>query len=389
MLELLQDKFHLFDGVFGASDQVLGQIENGIDFEKRIADIYDRCRTPAEIDAAFAKLRTELEADIQARMNETERLLLEHFDADIHELLRSQKEKAESQLDRITRYFWLLTQTILAGNARFDSQTLSFDLTTPPLLAAPAGQYQLIRKGQPAPDHARIYRLTHPLGEYVLEQGRCIDTPVAQLSFEASRQKPRIAMLEQLVGQQGWLQLNLLELDSFQREEHLVFTAQTDAGQVLDQETCEKLFQLPARQDPLPASTAAPATLHGNAQQQLQAALSRALEQNDKFFQQEREKLDAWAEDRILAAEQALKDTKLKLKGLKRQARIAQSMDEAKKLQDETRKVETEQRRQRQEIFAVEDEIEAKRDALIEALEKRLHKASRTQLLFTIRWTVV
>jgi len=48
--------------------QLLGQIESGIDFERRIAEIYDRCRTPAEIDAAFTQLRTELEADIQARM---------------------------------------------------------------------------------------------------------------------------------------------------------------------------------------------------------------------------------------------------------------------------------------------------------------------------------
>lgn len=96
------------------------------------------------------------------------------------------------------------------------------------------------------------------------------------------------------------------------------------------------------------------------------------------------------AEDRILAAEQALQDTKLKLKlkGLKRQARTVQSMDEARRLQDDIRKVEGEQRRQRQEIFAVEYEIEARRDALIEALEKRLHRASRTQTLFTVRWAV-
>ncbi len=96
----------------------------------------------------------------------------------------------------------------------------------------------------------------------------------------------------------------------------------------------------------------------------MDAALRRALEQNDKFFQQEREKLDAWAHDRVFAAGQALQDTKIKLKGLKLLARLALSMDEAKRLQDETRKVESEQRRQRQEIFAVEDEIEARRDAL-------------------------
>ena len=42
--ELLSEKFQLFEGVFGASDEVLGAIECGVDFEKRINDIYQRCR---------------------------------------------------------------------------------------------------------------------------------------------------------------------------------------------------------------------------------------------------------------------------------------------------------------------------------------------------------
>jgi hypothetical protein len=386
VLELLQDKFHLFDGVFGASDQILGQIESGLDFEKRIAEIYDRCRTPAAIDAAFSALRAELESQIQARMQETEQLLLEHFDADIHDLLRTHKERAECQLDRITRLFWQLTQYVLRPSARFDNQSLAFELLTPPLPQVQPGQYRLIRKGEAPPEHARIYRLTHPLGEYVLDMGRHVATPAQSLCFQYRSHKPRISVLENLVGQHGWLQLDLLELDSFQQEEHLVFTAQTDSGDMLDQETCERLFQLAASSEE--TRQPAPETLAGNAQRRIEAALSHALEQNDKFFQQEREKLDAWAEDRIHSAEQALQDTKLKLKGLKRQARVAQSMEEAKRLQDDIRRVEGEQRRQRQDIFTVEDEIEARRDALIDALEKRLHRASRTRNLFMVRWAV-
>ncbi|MCZ6098045.1 hypothetical protein O5171_26860 [Escherichia coli] len=57
VLELLTEKFHLFDGVFGASDDVLGSIESGIDFEKRIQNIYETCRQPAEIKAAFDQLQ--------------------------------------------------------------------------------------------------------------------------------------------------------------------------------------------------------------------------------------------------------------------------------------------------------------------------------------------
>lgn len=90
---------------------------------------------------------------------------------------------------------------------------------------------------------------------------------------------------------------------------------------------------------------------------------------------------------RIASAEQAVKDTKLK--GLQRQARMALSMEDAQRLQQDIRKTETEQRRQRQDIFAVEDEVEARRDALIAALQKRLHRASRNQSLFVVRWSVV
>jgi SNF2 family DNA or RNA helicase len=43
--ELLSEKFNLFSGVFGASDEVLGSIESGVDFERRVLAIYQQCRT--------------------------------------------------------------------------------------------------------------------------------------------------------------------------------------------------------------------------------------------------------------------------------------------------------------------------------------------------------
>ena len=55
VLELLTDKFHLFDGVFGASDDVLGSIESGIDFEKRIQAIYETCRTTEQIEVGLCR----------------------------------------------------------------------------------------------------------------------------------------------------------------------------------------------------------------------------------------------------------------------------------------------------------------------------------------------
>src|SRR5207245_6930554 len=80
VFELLSEKFRLFDGVFGASDEVLGAIESGVDFEKRIHEIYQSSRTPDEITHAFDQLQSELEEQITAQLQDTRAKLLENFD---------------------------------------------------------------------------------------------------------------------------------------------------------------------------------------------------------------------------------------------------------------------------------------------------------------------
>ncbi len=389
VLELLSEKFHLFDGVFGASDEILGRIESGVDIERRIGSIYDTCRTPAEIDAAFARLRSDLEEQIAERMRETEEALLATFDTGVIERLRLHREEAIVQLDRISRLFWRLTQHELEGVASFNHQALSFDLAASPVTDAPTGRYHLIRKGQPPPEDGQVYRLSHPLGEHVLEIGRRRETPVGVIEFTLAGAPQRIAALEQLPSRTGWLELNLLELQSFQLEEHLVFSAQADDGHWLDAEACQRLLELSgsmSRTEDVRASL--PANFDANVRRQIDAALTKALEENNAYFQVERERLEQWAEDKLLSAEQAMHDTKARLKDAKRRARAASTVEEQAAIQEETRHLERLQRRQRQEIFDVEDEIEAKRDALIAALERRLNQRSHSVPLFRIRWRI-
>jgi len=385
VLELLSEKFHLFDGVFGASDEILGRLESAMDFEKRIAEIYDTCRTPDEIEKAFNELRSEMEESIEERMRTTEQKLLENFDADIHELLRVSRQRAEENLDKISRLFWQLTGYILNESAQFFDTTLCFQLEKSPVHQIQNGQYCLIRKGESPPEHAHLYRLSHPLGEYVLDTGRRLETPNQSVSFDLTNYKLKISVLDQLPCKSGWLELNLLELHSFELEEHLVFSAITDNGERLDQETCERLFTLNADVHDLNGETP-PDNFSEVIERQIQVTLSRALEENNEYFQRERDKLEQWADDQILAAEQSLTDTKARIRDSKRRARTTESMDEQKKCQEELKALERQQRRQRQQIFDVEDEIENKRDQLIEALEKRMKQKTLVHPLFRIRW---
>lgn len=389
VLQLLQDKFELFDGVFGASDSILGRLETGTDIERRIADIYNTCRTADEIQEAFDTLQTELEESITARMAQTEAALLEHFDASIHDRLKTRQIRAEQQLDRIARLFWRLTQHVLAADAKFDNTALEFSLPKPPVGDAPDGQYRMIRKGESAPEHAHLYRMSHPLGQYVLDTGRRCETPRHEILFDYAAYGYKISVLDDLRtesgGSTGWLSLNVLSLSSFAEEEHLVFTAQADNGARLDHETCERLFDLPGHVEDTVADEP-PENFAADTRQQLKAALNAALEDNNQLFQTERDKLDQWAEDQILAAEKALDDTKLKIRSAKREGRTASTVEEQKQAQETVRQLERQQRRQRQQIFQVEDEIDSRRDQLIDALEQQLHRKSTSHHLFTIRW---
>jgi len=392
VLELLEQKFNLFSGVFGASDEVLGTIESGVDFEKRILAIYQACRTPEEIDAAFKALQAEMEEQIRSRLEDTRRALFEHFDEDVHERLRIRLADAQAQLDRVGRRFWSLTRHVLADQARFDDIAFTFDLVSPPRKDIPAGRYHLISRVHPQTEAAGqfLYRLSHPLGEHVLAQARDADTPAAEILFDISRYPTRIAVVEALRGQRGYLTLTRLTIASYEREEHLLFSGFTDDGAALDPETMEKLFQCGG----CVAGTATiPDTvfrrLAAESERHAQATLSRSLEQNNRFFHEAREKLERWADDMVLSAEKALADTKEQIKALRRQARQATTLAEQHAIQEKLQKLERQQRRQRQEIFRIEDEIMEKRDQLIDQLEQRLAHRTQAETLFTIRWAVV
>ena len=393
VLELLTEKFSLFSGVFGASDEVLGRIESGIDFERRILQIYETCRHPEDIEAAFAALQAELEEDIDSRMRETRAQLIEHFDEDVHDRLRLRLDEAEARLDKIGRWFWgatrhVLERTVQCGT-RFEEAHYAFSLIRSPTPDAPAGRYQLVRGGKQGDMLAHAYRLNHPLGEWVLDQARNAETPLAELTFDYASNPTRISVIDRLRGKHGWLTLQHLTVTSFDATESLLFSAVLDDGQMLDQETCEKLFSIPAVGKPTHVSDNPPQRLAANATRLAQARIAELLEANQRLFNEEREKLEKWADDKLLAAEEGLRDTKAHIAQLKRDARKATTLEAQSAIQNELRELERRQRRQRQDIFAVEDEITERRDALIEQLERRLQQHTESRTLFTLRFRVV
>lgn len=395
--QLLEEKFNLFNGVFGASDEVLGSIESGVDFEKRILGIYQECRTPEAIDEAFRKLREELDASIRTRMDDTRQKLLEHFDEDVHERLRIELADTRSHLDAVGRRFWHLSHHIIGERAEWRDEEHSFLLRDTPKAEALPGRYFLISKSRradertDADEHGRyLYRLSHPLGEWVTATGAGLELPSATVVFNITDHPTKLTLVEGLKGRSGFLRLTRLRIQSYEEEEYLLFSAFDDAGRSLDQETCEKLFLCGGEagtDGEIRAESLA--RLDAEGRRHAEATVSRSLEANSKHFRAACERIDKWAEDVVKAAEKALDEAKVEIRALRREVRFAGTVEEQHAIQEKLREAEKQKRRARNRIMDVEDEVDEKREAIIASLEKRLSQKTEIDTLFTIRWRVV
>lgn len=387
--ELLEQKFNLFTGVFGASDDVLGSIEAGVDFERRIFEIYQGCRSEEEIQSAFEKLQVELDEQIQTKMRDTRKMLLEHFDEDVHERLKVNMAGTQERLDRIGRLFWSVTRHALQTHADFDEESFSFTLNNSPVSHVSTGRYHLISKTQENTPGEYLYRLSHPLGEHVLNEAKGRICPPAEVVFDMTGHSTRIAMVERLKGKSGWLSLQYLHIQSFDSEEYLLFSAIDDSGNNIDQETCEKLFNCFGHSAvTLTVPDAVAQRLKLEQARHAQATLAHNLEENNRHFSEARDQLDKWAEDMEMVAQKELDDTKRQIRDLQRRSRQAPTMEEQRSLQEEIAGLERNKRRLREKIFDIEDEIAEKRDHLVESLEKRMQQKTIATPVFTIRWSV-
>lgn len=385
--ELLSEKFKLFEGVFGTSDEVLGAIESGVDFEKRIADIYQRCRLPEDISAAFDQLQKELSYEIKAAMSDTRRKLLENFDDEVREKLKIREQDSQAILNQFEKRLMQLTRHELDGKADFFNHA-AFDLYERPARAVdaiPLGRYELPRRS----GDALTYRLGHPLADAVIAQAKHRSLPTATLEFDYGAHDGKVSILEPLLGQRGALSLSLLRVEALdQIEEHLLFAAVTESGEILDKDRAERLLSLPGRvvQSPVELTTEDKALLDELTQRQENQQRQAISQRNAAFFEAEAAKLDAWADDLKVVLERDIKEIDRQIKEAKRAATAALTLEEKLAGQKQVKELEKLRNQKRRSLFDTQDEVDEQRDRLITQIEGKLEQTSELQPLFTIRW---
>lgn len=397
--QLLDEKFRLFNGVFGASDEVLGTIGNGIDFEKRIAQIYFDCRTTDEIKAAFDQLQEELKDDISDKMKAVRSSLLENIDEEVREKLRMDFEKSQANLNAFESKLWKTTQFYLRNVAVFNDTNYSFSLNVNPFPDdnIHSGPYMILkpvegkRKSEIfVPDDTNIYRVGHKLAQKIIHECKKMETSTCEVIFDYTNTPTKVTLLEKLIGTSGWLKVSHMMINSFESEDYLLLACITDEGEVIPSEVAERLFSLYAADGPALEIPDNVSLLFDDVTfSESTNIISQNASRNKDFFETEMDKLEQWAEDMKFSLEKEIKDLDAEIKLKKAESKKIAQLDEKVKSQRVIKELEKKRNEKRQSLFMAQDEIDERKETLLTNIEEMLSQQIVQKELFTIKWKII
>ena len=391
--ELLDQKFQLFNGIFGTSDEVLGSIGNGVDFEKRIAEIYNSCRTKEEITKAFDNLQSELQTKISDKMIAARSTLLENFDTDVADKLRVNLANTISNLSTFERQMWLLLKYALSNEAVFDEEKKMFSI---PQNHPFSGLYYLSKnengKRVSSNDGRGILlRVGHPLTRQII--GNAINNTSLnhEVVFDYTGSADKSAYIEEnLIGKSGWMHVEKVSIDSFEAEDYLLISCFTEDCETVPTDIAERLLWLNASEgkDIIKIPSFIISQYNKSINEQRGSIIEESSLRNQTFFDDEMDKLDTWADDMKLSLEREIKDLDAEIKLKKGEAKKQTALTEKVAIQRKIKDLEAKRKQKRQNLFEAQDEVDNKKEKLISKVERMLDQKVEQISLFTFRWTI-
>lgn len=384
--QLLGEKFRLFDGVFGSSDEILGTIEKGVDFEKKVLEIVQSARDDTQVQFEFDLLTDAIQDDIDADMQSARTKLLEELDQDVVARLKDRKGTLTDTLNDFTRRLTMIARAEIP-NANFhgpDSPRFDYNgatwTTEWPVADENDWQFFRLADGNLATQIVNGCKSKNVGAETLGLTFHPQDYPFAG----------QLADVNNLSGKLGWLRVAKARVDTPDAvREEMILSCITDEGQTLPAATADRMFLAPSGRPE--AVTAMPdgARLDDVEQDLFLSFAGEVERQNGQWLEQEEERLDAYAQDLETEFDARIKDIEDEIKELKKQRRgPGLSMDE--KL-NHSRSI---KRREGERDDLVLSKHERRRDIrkqvedMLDEVAESLNRKPDIQPIFTIRWSV-
>lgn len=383
--ELLEQKLHLFDGVFGASDEVLGILTDGIDFEREVLRIVQECRSAEEADREFDELTAKIQDSIDADMEMARAKALEHLDSDVVSKLHRRDQVLAEIVPEFERRLLMVAQGMLP-EAHFPSpDSRCFDFRgkrwTTDWKEADEHDWQFFRANE---------GLGAQLIEEALEANRREGPSSLIFDPAAYAYTGQLGGVVDLAGQSGWLRVlkAVMPVEDAPIEEIIVVVL-TDSGELLPPAVGDKLMMAPAISRGLAPEVVPTDRLDAVQSEAFESFSKRVREESYKMMLEEEERLSRYASDMEIEIQAKISAMDEEIREIDRAARNPNlSMEETIKLKREKRNLQ----KQRDDLVLgqhdqkrkVRDEI----DARIDEIEAMLMREPRVEEIMTLRWSV-
>lgn len=381
IVDLLQTKFQLFDGVFGSSDEVLGAIESGVDIERRILEIVQSCRTNDDINAAFDRLQIELVVEIDEAKKSARDQILAAMDDKVVERLKMQETSLHRSLDEFKRALLLLARAELPDARFHDDHAERFDweggtYTTEWPLADDRGW--------------NFFRLADGrLADQLVMRAMARNLSSASVTFDYRAYDGNLGDIAARIGTSGWMQAARLTLQTPARTfDEIIVAAVTDDGEVLPGETAARMMHVPAHVGVATASATAPDGLAKLVSDRQAAIVEQAQTRLGNFLEEEEERLDNWRDDARVSFDAQIKALAKEAKEKNKLSRAVQGLQEKVELQREANALKRQADDLNHQLYTRLREIDAERERMLDEIAEKLNLTPILTPLFTIRWDI-
>ncbi len=399
--EVLSQKFRLFDGVFGTSDEPLGALENSVAFEQKVLEIYQSCRTPEAIDEAFERLHKELDRSLRGRLATARSLLVDRFDDEVQRRFRLIGQTVRNTLERGA---WILRELVLGV---FDhtpgerSGEYRLCISEEYLLSVPGIEPEMnvvFGTGLQGSDGGVHLSPGHPLVDQVLREIREHQpTLPPPLHLQLARDRSQAQRLSALIGTTGWWFLFKATVESLENEEHLVDVAiveESGSPRILSQEDTEALWKIAEKSDPVrvavPQPSRAIVDLAADVAQKRSAEIERTVKEwCESEIESRLEVLDAYVDSEVMQTQAEVEQMRERLSDLRARRRESHEPTARTKLRSQVSAQETRLLKAIQRINGqIESRITENRETRA-TLERRARTAARVEPILTARWKLV
>ncbi len=293
-------------------------IESGTDFERRVFEIHQSARNEDEVNAEFDRLQAELDESIKADVLDARGKLLGFFDQDVVRILKSRKKTIERVMGEFEERLITVARAELP-DANFYKHTDG----------SPCFEHdgETWTTGWPLADEQKwkFFRLADGnLASRLAANAKGRMLPLASLTFDYSAyQNGVLANVKQHIGRSGWLRVSRFAVrTASQTVEHLLTSAVTDDGAILDDDVIDRLFLVPAAASTVLGLTPPRTRSTRPKPPRVSAVLDEADHANAEYLAKETDKLDNYADDLEKAADAEIKAVEDEIKTKRKELRM-------------------------------------------------------------------